>query len=733
MFMRLFNTVLVNFCVCIISGLFFAPVSSQLIAQDFFDDVEIIEEENDPLVISFGQQDEPTNNVVEPSNTQKQTANQKSSKLNLQNSGSVSVNEVPDTHVPISTEEAFSLLDKAEALLTADKEDVTPLEMIKAAYILIKYVDDKQSAQQIKKLFIRFADVEVSDRELFDIADQLGGHVIATILEQQGLSPDSGNAVDRILEGYQKHLNRKDAVESVLLWRDITDPLELLETALLLARSARPEVAGVLLKKFLDANPTPEQLAEINEKLGSDEVIKLLGSTALEPQGKIAAKLIIDGAREFKGNNEPSTESEDASSLLKNDLLARDNKIQAEVNIIQQNTDIAKLEQILLDAIKNDKNEEAVAAIVKLGQLGDAESILYPKETSTPKKYVRILPRPLVQALTAGDPRVRAAALEVIMKFNPSKPYPGSSLVVDELVWVSRSTGKRIAIVATPTIAEAQKIADYLIQLGYVPKIVTNCAEVLKEAESSPDVELVVVDSRCKNPIIPVFVQQMREGFKTRNIPVAIFSMDEEQLKNTTPITTPLPLMSEEERTRSNTSFVYSLAMVLPYPSTSQDAEWLVNLLYEKTGAKAVPQEKRLEFSKQALKSLADIQRKLAKKELPTGMYNVDNLERIATESAYSMALAEEALPLIAQIRSNSAQQLLADYVLTNSLPVNIRQVATQAFLDSVDQYGLLLRGKQVQNLLDTFASQFDLGTPDPMLDQIVRKIESKMTPIKVK
>lgn len=827
---------------------------------------------------------------------------------------------VPESHHPLTTEESLDLLDRAEALLSTEAE-MSPLEMIQAVTLLIEHGREGLTTPYVKSLLRRFNDKQLTDRELFDIADRLGASNLAKLLTNQNLSPEAGIAVDSILKGYQEHLSEKDAVESVLLWKELKTPKELMNAANELSKVGRIEIAGVLLKRFLDTEATPEQLAEINVTIGTADIIRILAEKELQPQGRLAVERVIEGTQRFRQSlPEPSAKPElnrirsgrpedvtggvqaiwhgsevtlpelieilcttqDQQELAEIDALLRSmwNDAQnalavmlesSEPQVVQRcaqmlyarvptesaylfypgafgrelddstraavqsyvtrltsqkptpeeaalqlvkvarefagrdrvlridseglskfwvfdaengkakllqmpaedafrakssqlatyayriapelprvkvyhflsrleqayhengldkpfdadasplSAEIAalsleELEAILTEAVKDNITGAGVIAAEELGKRGNAESLLYPQVNSRTGRGT-FATRALVQATQSSDRRIRFAATTAIVRLQPQKAYPGSSLVSESLLWFARSEGKPRVVIATPKTSDATHLAGFFHQLGYVTSIAHTSGEAMREALATPDVELVFIDSRCRSPIVQVFAQNMRIDAKTHEIPIAIFTRDENELK-ATPIVKPLPLMSTFERNLSNTTFMDSLSMVVPEPQDAESTEFLINRVKRMTGAKAVPTEIRLAQAKTALAGIIDLTENYSR------IYRIENLELLARETAYSPVLYEEGLTLLSLIRSNGAQNTLVEIATQPSFSLQARTTARDAFMKSVEKHGVLIRGTQVKTLIDTLTRQYDQESPDPVLESIMETIE---------
>ncbi len=77
-----------------------------------------------------------------------------------------------------------------------------------------------------------------------------------------------------------------------------TTPLELFRVIYLLVELQRPDAAASLVKRFLDANPPPADMAAILREHGSAGLIRLGRGDPLGTDGKKMVDLVLNGARQ---------------------------------------------------------------------------------------------------------------------------------------------------------------------------------------------------------------------------------------------------------------------------------------------------------------------------------------------------------------------------------------------------------------------------------------------------
>ena len=137
-------------------------------------------------------------------------------------------------------------------------------------------------------------------------------------------------------------------------------------------------------------------------------------------------------------------------------------------------------------------------------------------------------PCPLVQATQYPNSRVRLAAVEAIVRIEPQQSYPGASRVLEAIGFFVASKGSRRAIVASPTIAESQRISGYLAAMGLEMDSARSGRDLMRLALQSPDYELVMIDAGIDRPTLDFVVQELRRDGRTAQVPVGIFARDDQ-------------------------------------------------------------------------------------------------------------------------------------------------------------------------------------------------------------
>jgi hypothetical protein len=170
------------------------------------------------------------------------------------------------------------------------------------------------------------------------------------------------------------------------------------------------------------------------------------------------------------------------------------------------------IDDVLEYAMSRHHPAAAAAAARMLGQIGKADALLNRGAA----------PAPLARALQQPDRRLRLAAVEAIVRLQPTKPFPGSSLVPKTLGFLAAATGHRRAMVASPILDEARDLAGRLSSAGYHADALVDGRELLLQAARSPETELILVDVTITRPEIGPLLQALRNDERTASLRVGL-------------------------------------------------------------------------------------------------------------------------------------------------------------------------------------------------------------------
>jgi len=384
--------------------------------------------------------------------------------------------------------------------------------------------------------------------------------------------------------------------------------------------------------------------------------------------------------------------------------------------------DPTEAEQFLQASLEKSRFHAASVAIGVLSKEGNTDLL-----SSTNGK-----PRPLVQATIAKNRAVRFAALETIMAINPTEPFAGSSLVTETLVWFSKSEGQSVVLSGHPQRAVANQTASLFLGLGYTTDVANTCRELFERAAASPDVELIVVDARTPLPPVGEFVQRMQQDARTAEIPIAILSNNERDFNPT--ITAPRRnVMTRFDRRNPESPLRTSLSLVYPHLASEESARWVRDDLLDKTGQETADDrrqtavEERLEMAKQALRWLREI--KIAERESGQKTYHFVDVDAVVLEALHSERRVSEGLQLAAEVRSPVIQMAIYELAANSIYPMRLREQASKTFEQSIETFGVLLRGPQIQRLYDRYnQSEHESKTSQELLSRLIDVVKEKVS-----
>ena len=396
---------------------------------------------------------------------------------------------------------------------------------------------------------------------------------------------------------------------------------------------------------------------------------------------------------------------------------------------------ISDWEQLLKKSLENNRFVAATFAIRRLAEQGNTDLLQTNSFQSTNGK-----PRLMVQAVIAPNRNVRFAALEAIMKLTGTpatqspalEPYAGSSLVADTLVWFSQSDGESVLLSGHPQMATAVQTANLFLGLApennkYKTDVATTCRDLFRLAAASPDVEMIVVDARTPQPPVGEFVQRMRQDARTAEIPIAILSNDARD-HNPNVNTFQRNTMTEFDRRNPDSPFRTSLSLTYPLLANEESARWVHDDLIQKTadGRRQTAAEERLEMAKQALRWLRDI--KLAELSTGTKIYHFEDFDAVVWNALHSERRVLEGLQLASVVKSSALQAAIYEMAANVVYPIWLREQAAEAFEESIERFGILLRGQQIQRLYDRYnASEFEPIESQKLLSRLIDVVEDKV------
>jgi hypothetical protein len=191
--------------------------------------------------------------------------------------------------------------------------------------------------------------------------------------------------------------------------------------------------------------------------------------------------------------------------------------------------------------------------------------------------------------------------------------------------------------------------------------------------------------------------------------------------------------MTRFEQRNPGSPFQSSLSLNYPRVASAESAQWVVEDLLEKTadGRRQTAAE-RLVQAKQALVWLREI--KEAELESGVKIYHFDDFDTVVLDAMRSERRLKEGLELAAVVKSPVVQSALYDWAANGLYPIELRELAVQAFERSVETFGVLLRGPQVQAMYDRYnRSEFEEKESQELLGRLIDVVKDKVNGVKDK
>lgn len=289
-------------------------------------------------------------------------------------------------------------------------------------------------------------------------------------------------------------------------------------------------------------------------------------------------------------------------------------------------------------------------------------------------------PSTIVQAATCPDRRVRYQALAAIVRWNPSKPYPGSSRIAAGLEWFASSSGERVVVVTDPRLSEGSQIGQAFASSGFRVIPATTGREALLAAQGNADVELVYATSSVSVPNVGILAQALRSDTRTGDVPLLI-GADTERDASAANV-----LAGREPN-----------VLILPTPRENEAASWAIQKLNDTANIEPVSAETRQKQAKASVRALLQL---LTTR--PT-IYELDDVNSLTRRLLSTPALFDEGLEFAATIKTPYAQKTLVELAGDTRFDASVRNRAVDAFEKQLAANGSLLRGPDVVAMYDRY------------------------------
>ena len=315
-------------------------------------------------------------------------------------------------------------------------------------------------------------------------------------------------------------------------------------------------------------------------------------------------------------------------------------------------------------------------------------------------------PGPLVNAILFGDRFLQYAAFEAITRIDPQQAYTGSSYVTSLATFLAQSDNRASGLVGHNQSAVGQTFAAELGSSGVLGVSVSNSRDFFRQATSSPDIEMLFVTDTLVSPHYAELIQQLRNDWRTRRLPIAFMFRDFER--------------------RKRVSFRFpddDLLLLVPFSDQpGQVATNVVNLaeLYDPWRISNVDRRRHAAAAVRWLAKVSSDRKQYCFYDLGSSH---DSLARLL----YSPGFAEQGSKILASLGTPSAQRELVNFASQSGQPVGDREKVVQAFADSVATGGTLLTTAEIQQQYDRYnASKTESEESQKLLGTILDVIEAK-------
>jgi len=357
---------------------------------------------------------------------------------------------------------------------------------------------------------------------------------------------------------------------------------------------------------------------------------------------------------------------------------------------------VKALNDVLTYAMAGDHIPAAIAAAETLADVGDADAL----RSSDGQ------PRPLVEALRHGDRRLRLAAAETIMKFDPQQTYPGSSRLPAALGYLAGAGGTRRALIAHPRTSQGNTLRGMLLDLGIDADLAHNGRRLFELAVASPDYEFLLISDAVEHPRITELAQMVRRDRRTASLPIGLMVSSMENLP-----------------WRKRRAGLEPLTEAFPQPQDTATMAFQVRRLISRAGRRLVPHEERVVQAGKALDHLAT----LAEDPKRYRFYDLCGQEKAVAAALLSPKLAPKAAHVLGLMGTPSAQRALVQVASQNARPLAQRQAAAKGFVAAVARRRVRLTTEEIKLQYERYnqSETLDPATQE-VLGSILDAIEGK-------
>jgi hypothetical protein len=351
--------------------------------------------------------------------------------------------------------------------------------------------------------------------------------------------------------------------------------------------------------------------------------------------------------------------------------------------------------ELLREAVKQNRLAAAVAACEVLGEIGHARLLQTPSGRESP----------LSQVLMHPDHRLRFSAALAIVKLNPTASFPGASRVTDTLAYHASTSGFRRVLVGHPRADDGQTLVGFMNEFNYEAEAAYTGKGLMQIAVAGPDYDFILLSDAIDSPPITELVQILRKDFRTARLPIGVMARGERLDK--------LKQAFEED----------TLTTVFPRIHDSEMAGFEVSRLVAVAGRNLLTPDERVDQAAAALDALAF----LADRSEAQPVYDLVRHEASIIRALTAPGLSAEAATVLGRLGTPKCQTALVDFISQQARRIEDRQAAAAAFQEAVARRGTLLTKSQILLQYDRYNGSAALDPEtQAVLGQALDTLESR-------
>ena len=342
------------------------------------------------------------------------------------------------------------------------------------------------------------------------------------------------------------------------------------------------------------------------------------------------------------------------------------------------------LQSILESGLGRDQGLSSVAAVELLADLGDA-SLLDRKSGNAV---------PMVGARSHSARRLRLAALQAIVSWQPQRSFSGANRVAEALVYFISSQGQPRVLIGHPGQRKNRDLVGLLNEIGYEADSAQNGRDLFFKARQHADYQAILISDAVDSPEILELVQQLRKDPRTAKIPIGL-----------------LPRLEYVERAR-RIARDHEKVEAFPWPYTAETAQLELDQLAALSDSDWPTPQERLDQAATSMEHLV----------LVAGQDHIYGFDALVQNQGkfiaamYQPGLDQAAISVVGKIATPECQNALLDFASLESLSLDLRTAAVDSFESAIAKRGVLLPPQDLKQQYDRYNASESLSTETQQL-----------------